>query len=251
MELTILGSGTLLSGEKRNPACYLLEQSSGFALLDCGPGCIRQLNVLGIDIMNINTIFISHFHLDHCADVLPLLMARYLRNPQANRGFKVAGPAGLVTWIKNISYLQNEWLFENRPEFIEIGRDGMMWDSVKVEVCRNLHPQPGNSYRFTDKHKFFYSADTGYYPPLINFAGNADTGLVECSLPDNEDKETHMTPSKAGKFAEQAKIKRLILTHLYPQNDLPDLADQVSAHYSGEVIAAADFMKFTLDEIQS
>jgi ribonuclease BN (tRNA processing enzyme) len=55
-----------------------------------------------------------------------------------------------------------------------------------------------------------------------------------------------MTPSKAGRFAEEAKVKRLLLTHIYPQNDVPDLAEQVSAYYSGEVIVAADFMKFEL-----
>ena len=246
MEIKILGSGTLCSGNERNPACYLLHNRDEFALLDCGPGCIKQLNETGMNLMKITTIFLSHFHLDHCADVLPLLMARYLRDKRANLSLKIVGPAGLVNWFSVLASVQGQWLQEAYPEIKEIEGKSMQWNDYQVDVHPTLHSMHCIAYRFSAEKSFFYSADTGYYPPLIAFAKNADLGLVECSFPDEKEISTHLTPSGAGQFAKDAAIKKLVLTHIYPENDRDDLARKVGSIFEGEVIVAEDFMKIEL-----
>ena len=77
MKINILGSGTMLSDSKRNPSGYLIKHNKHFAVLDFGPGILRQLKSLPVNLLSIQTVFISHFHLDHCADLFPFLMNRY------------------------------------------------------------------------------------------------------------------------------------------------------------------------------
>ena len=113
MKVTILGSGTILSPSKRNPAGYLLEDINNFALLDCGPGILRQLDQINFNVLNLNSIFISHFHLDHCSDVFAVLMRRYLVNKNANKNLKIVGPDGLKRWFNTILKTQGTWLSQN------------------------------------------------------------------------------------------------------------------------------------------
>ena len=246
MEIKILGSGTLCSGKERNPACYLLRSRGQLALLDCGPGCLKQLRTAAVDILQIGTIFISHFHLDHCADVLPLLMARYLQNKPANQNLLIAGPAGLKEWFAVQAKLQDSWLQERPPLIAEIEERGAQWAGYRVMVHPTLHSTHCLAYRFSGQRSFFYSADTGYDPALVAFARDADLGLLECSLPDDKAIPTHLTPTTAGRFAAEAGFKKAVLTHIYPQNDDPALAGRVAARYKGPLIVAQDFMRLTL-----
>ena len=64
MQLTILGSGTLNSAQNRNPAGYLINADQKLALLDSGPGTLKQLCSINISVMDIENIFLSHFTLN-------------------------------------------------------------------------------------------------------------------------------------------------------------------------------------------
>ena len=80
MQIKILGSGTILSGSKRNPSGYLLREDNSYLLLDCGYGIVKQLINFNEDILKVDTVLISHLHLDHCSDLFPFLMRRHFLN---------------------------------------------------------------------------------------------------------------------------------------------------------------------------
>jgi len=247
MEITVLGSGTLLSGKERNPAAYLLEQNKHWAMLDCGPGCLRQLKILGIHLLRIDTIFLSHFHADHCSDVMPLLLARHLVDFKANLKLTLAGPPGLQHWFMLQRSLQGKWLNAALPQVVEMDMRSYQWAGFQISIQATLHSQPCVAFRFDGMHRFFYSADTGYSEALIAFARAADLGLLECSLPDAQKTEGHLTASESGRFARNAGIKKIVLTHIYPSNDAKDLKQRVAQFFPGPITVARDLMKITLE----
>jgi len=248
MDITILGSGTLLSGPHRNPSGYLLCRNSDTALLDCGPGILRQLKVLNINLLSVRTILLSHYHLDHCSDVLPLLMNRYLLQREANTNLSIIGPPGLKNWFAAMASSQGAWLLNALPKLIETGPDMMNWADIPFQACPTEHTESSVGYKFSGSESFFYSGDTDFNADLVSFASGVHTAILECSHPDNHPQAGHLTPSSAARFAARAGFSRLILSHFYPENDPPRIGDNMRYTFSGQILIAEDFMKISLQD---
>ncbi len=245
MKIIVLGSGTLLSGAERTPPGFLLTQKNLNALLDCGPGVLHQLKKLNMNVLQLDTIFLTHFHLDHCADVFPLLMNRALLESEANRQLKILGPPGLIEWFEQIAKTQGSWLTRAKPVLVELEDKPALWSNMTVHVRPNCHTAHSVSFRFEDKGKaVFFSGDCGYSEELVDFARGARLAFVECSYSDKAAQEGHLTPKQVAALAEQAGFARVALVHIYPENDTPDLAQRVKKYFSGELIVAQDLMMF-------
>ena len=242
MKITILGSGTILSGPERRPSAFLLEKDENMALLDMGPGILYQLTILGVDLLKPNTIFLTHFHLDHCSDVFPYLMSRYLLETQSNKEIKIYGPQGLNTWYDTHASLQGNWLSENPPEVIEIYKNPFNWAGYQIRTFLTGHTDQCIAYRFDHDKSYFFSGDTGFNQELIVFAKDADLGFLECSHPDECPVSGHLTPKEAGKFAQLANIKHLAINHMYPENDTVNLKKYIAHHYNGLITILEDTM---------
>ncbi|HGY55726.1 MAG TPA: MBL fold metallo-hydrolase [Caldithrix abyssi] len=247
MEITILGSGTILSGPHRNPAGFFLKNGKRSALLDCGPGILRRLKEQQIDILDIQTIFLTHFHLDHCADVFPLLMNRALLKNGVNANLTIYGPHGLVDWFGQIRQTQGSWLTDALPQLVELDEKPLQWADLTVRYFYNGHTESSVSYRFEKKgNSVFFSGDCGYTNELAQFAHGAALAFTECSYPDEAAQEGHLTPGELRKLAEQCRFDHLVLIHIYPENDTPDLLRRVGNYSNGKITVGQDLMRFSI-----
>jgi ribonuclease BN (tRNA processing enzyme) len=91
-----------------------------------------------------------------------------------------------------------------------------------------------------------YSGDTDFCDNLVTLSEDADLLICESSLPDEIKVPGHMTPSLAGLTAEKAGAKRLILTHLYPECESVDIAEQCGKTYTGDFMIAEDSLKISI-----
>jgi len=73
MEITVLGSGTYQPELKRHCSGYLIKISRQNLVFDFGRGTLDQLLKLGINYFDIDSIFISHTHADHCSELSSFL----------------------------------------------------------------------------------------------------------------------------------------------------------------------------------
>ena len=89
---------------------------------------------------------------------------------------------------------------------------------------------------------FVYSGDTGFCDEIVELARDCDLLILECSFPDDEGKEGHLTPSSAGQIAHKAQTKRLLLNHFYPEVMKTDIPSECRKTYSGELILSGDLM---------
>jgi ribonuclease BN (tRNA processing enzyme) len=110
------------------------------------------------------------------------------------------------------------------------------------------HTGASLAYRVTGPNgkSFVYSGDTGYCQAIIDLAKGADVLVLECALPEGEEVEGHLTPSLAGKIAQSAGVKKLVLVHFYPEALQTDLAGSCRKTFEGEMILGRDLLHIHL-----
>ncbi|MDK2383310.1 MAG: ribonuclease Z [Candidatus Korarchaeota archaeon] len=98
-----------------------------------------------------------------------------------------------------------------------------------------------------------YSSDTRPTESVISAARGADALIHEATYLDELRERAvatgHSTALEAGKIAEAAGVKRLILTHFsarYREEDLVRFEEEAAKAYSGQVMAARDFLTVDL-----
>ncbi len=94
IELTFLGTGSGVPTAKRGHSAIWLRHEGDVMLFDCGEGTQLQIIKSGLNFMKINRIFITHWHADHWAGIIGLLLTMnlegrkeplYIYGPEADR----------------------------------------------------------------------------------------------------------------------------------------------------------------------
>jgi ribonuclease BN (tRNA processing enzyme) len=130
-------------------------------------------------------------------------------------------------------------------EFDNKSRDFRQFSKFSVASAPVEHNPESIAYRVTSAggHSVVYSGDTDYSENLIALANGADLLICESALPDSLRVKGHLTPSVAGKIASLARVKKLVLTHFYPECDQVDMVAECRRTYSGPVVLAADLIQ--------
>ncbi|MHA1583987.1 MAG: MBL fold metallo-hydrolase, partial [Promethearchaeota archaeon] len=229
--LNILFLGTSGAGVtiNRNLPAILIDRS---ILVDCGEGCLKSLLANGVDPFDIQAIFLTHLHADHCLGIIPLLwnLAFYnLRKKKVSPPIYV--PEGMASHLKNIV----------QDSFSPFERIGFSINIIELPISQN---NKSNKINFNEKYhiswiktehtpicyayKFnnsvVFGADTQPFPEFNSFVDNCDTLIFEATFPDSQaelaHKLKHSTPLDAANIGSQIKLKRIILTHVPDLNSL-------------------------------
>ncbi len=244
MKLTVLGSGTIVPELERHMAGNLLDAGGKRMLFDAGPGTVYQILKAKVDIRDIDHMFFTHYHNDHISD-LPALLWIYHGRLKRERTLNLYGPAGFEGYV---DLLSKKIMKQDKLDcpFVPKGNDETEFtaDGIKISTRRMNHTE-AVGYRVEHNGKVFaYTGDTGFFPGLIGFARGADVLLCECALmEENLGDEKHMTPEECGKVAKEAGVKRLVLTHMYPETPREKAKEIIQGIFGGEVVVARDLME--------
>ena len=77
LKITLLGTGVGIPQPGRSQAAILMENDLPL-LFDCGAGTLLLLDQVGVGLEALETVVLTHLHLDHVLDLLALANARYL-----------------------------------------------------------------------------------------------------------------------------------------------------------------------------
>jgi ribonuclease BN (tRNA processing enzyme) len=244
MQLLILGSGTIIQkGTAKNCSGYLLDKK---ILIDCGPGVWRALHQHGIQNKNISHILLSHFHVDHTSDLAPFLQERYLISANAEQLITIIGPPGLKEWLHSFIRLIGKWAADLDIRTIEIKNKSLDENSYRIYATRTLHTDNSVCYRIEkDNRYFFYSGDTDFDPGLQKLANNCHLAIIEASNTTETKLKGHLTPALAGAVAKASNIKKLILTHMYPEVLASNPGSEAASNFGGEILLAEDGLEIT------
>jgi ribonuclease BN (tRNA processing enzyme) len=254
MNIIILGAGTAIPmADYSSPSLAMLIEGKAF-LFDIGPDALHQIARTEIDFNKIENIFITHFHPDHTSGLIHLLFAT--RNPdmiKTRKPFTITGPKGIKTLVLKLEEAYHDWLSLPpgllKIDELDIGKsEKRIFSEFTITSKRVRHSEHSIAYRIEDRSgkSFVYSGDTEYCDGIIELAYNCDLLVLECSFPEGKYIEGHLTPSQAGKIADQARAKRLVLVHFYPEVLKTDIESECRKSYKGEISLGRDLMSFII-----
>jgi ribonuclease BN (tRNA processing enzyme) len=276
MRVTFLGTGSAMPQPERVQTGLLLEAAAGDErplLVDCGAGVLHRLSQTDPGYEAVSTVLLTHHHLDHVADLLPLLKARWLAGAEH---LQVVGPAGTKELLDDMlavhDYLDGRIDLSVREihpdERIELA-------GLAVESYQTRHSVDCLAYRFepldgenpvagdetsggaettpaaeppVEPGAFVFSGDSEAFPGLASFADGARVLAHDCSFPDGIDVDGHPTPSQLGAALAEADIDRVYLTHQYPHTDgeHDEMVAAVEDQFDGDVRVARDGLRFSV-----
>jgi ribonuclease BN (tRNA processing enzyme) len=254
MRVTILGSGTCVPSLKRSACSLLIEVGTSKLLFDAGPGTMRRLLETDTTIFDIAYIFFSHFHPDHTGELVPLLFAtKYPNGRQRKEPLTITAGRGFLDFHSRLKNAYGRWI-ELAPGLLNIleldneTRDCRQFREFSIESVPVVHNDESIAYRVTDRNgqSAVYSGDTDYSDNLIELAKDADLLICESALPDKFRVKGHLTPSLAGEIATRANVRKLVLTHFYPECDRADIEQECRKTYEGPLVLAEDLMRIPI-----
>ena len=257
MQLVVLGSGTSVPHPRRAAAAFWLETAAGSILLDCSADAPHRMAQENLDWMNLDAVWISHLHLDHCAGLAPLLFGLKWAPGINRRGrpLMIYGCEGMTKLLQAINESGNYRLFEQPfpvecHEFAptEAPRPIEMLDGLGAQIISTPHRAESLAIRLKDSSgaTLVYSSDTGYSESLAEFARGVDLLILECSFYRDKPTPKHLELSEAMGIAKLAGPQKVLLTHLYSEWDKVDLETEARKLWSGETIAAYDGLRFSI-----
>ena len=144
MKIAFLGTGGSWPSPERNVSAIALKRGSEVILFDCGEGTQRQLMKSTVSFMQINKIFITHFHGDHFLGLPGLVQSMSLNDRKTK--LEIFGPEGTIQLVQTIMDLG--YYTPSYPVLIhdlEAG-DIIEFEEYKVSVAEADHNVPGLMY---------------------------------------------------------------------------------------------------------
>ena len=258
MKLTVLGSGTGTPNPLRAASSILLDFSGYYLVLDFGPAALSRLTALGLDHRSVDGIFISHFHLDHTLDLWAFLFTATYQEFNRLRPVQIFAPQGFEELHQAMKKAYGAEVDPSpdtvRTLLFDTSRPTGSLESpylpgIGVSTTPVAHRPESLAFRLdTEGLSLVYSGDTGWSDGLAELAQGADWLILEATRPDNDPVEGHLTPSQAGRLAQRAGVKRLLLTHLSLKHGRADPALVARREFDGHVIAASDGLVLDLQD---
>lgn len=251
MKLTFLGTGSAMPTGSRFQTGLLVESGEQSLLVDCGSGVLHGLASTERGYEGVETVLLTHHHLDHVSDLPVLMKARWLAGEEH---LTIVGPPGtkdLVSGLLDVhEYMQDR--LDLTVQEIEPADTPTTLEGFTVDSLWTRHSMDCLAYRFErgeDDPAFVFSGDSEAFEELIEFADGAALLVHDCSFPDDVDVSNHPTPTQLGRVLADADadIGRVYLTHLYPHTEgrHEEMLDSLAEEYDGEVRFAEDGL--TLD----
>jgi len=258
MHVTFLGTGSAMPTGERVQTGLLLNTGGDSLLVDCGSGVLHALERTNVGYEGVDTVLLTHHHLDHVSDLLVLLKARWLAGEET---LTIAGPPGTADLVEDLldvhEYMRGRLdltLRELDPgsSFSLAGFEGdslATRHSMDCLAYRLTHPGDGDGGQ--DPPTVGYSGDSEAFPELIDFFDETAVLAHDCSFPDGVDVSNHPTPASLGRALAEADadVGRVYLTHLYPHTEgvHEEMLDSIADHYGGDVRFASDGLSVEIE----
>jgi ribonuclease BN (tRNA processing enzyme) len=212
MELAFLGTGAAFSRERYNGAVVVDRR----ILLDAGAPLLPHMHKLGIDADRIEALFLTHFHGDHLAGLIPFLGYRAFSNLGP---FTIVAPDGGAERIDRLMRAGwgeewSEWRKRLELHHVLAGPSGEA-AGVRFETVRLDHGSSGcTGYRLWIGGRLLaYAGDTQATPPLDDLVRGAEVAITEATGPGEV--PSHTSWDEAAGLARRHPQTRFFFNHVF------------------------------------
>jgi len=219
MKIIVLGTGTSVPSLSRSSSAYLLITARQKILVDIGPAVVRRLLESGYTVNDIDIVILTHFHVDHTADLSTFLFACNYGIESRTKPLTVFGGPGIHKFYRGLLNIY-PWIspksYQITLKSIYQGQEEV--SDVLIGAARVNHNKESVAISVEKRKKVVFSGDTDYSRNFIKLAYKADILITECSFPERKVKG-HMNLNILKKVVEKAQPERVIMSHLYPEWD--------------------------------
>src|SRR5580658_23307 len=93
LELVVLGSGGPRPFGRASASYIVMVDGTPRILMDAGPGAFLRIGELGLDLSSVDTVLLTHLHIDHSGDLAAFFNARALSS-DGPITYRIFGPDG-------------------------------------------------------------------------------------------------------------------------------------------------------------
>ena len=215
MRLTVVGCSGSGPGPQSPASCYVVEHAGYTLVVDLGNGAFGALLGL-VDPAEVDAVFLSHLHADHCLDVAPFIVWHRYSGRSKGKALPLYAPVGADRRLR-LAYDVDDGEIEDVFDVLAVGPGSFALGPFEVTTARTAHPVECYAVRLeAGGRSLVYTADTGPCPDVVTLATGADVLLAEAAHPDvpGLPPALHLTGREAGEHAAAAGVGRLLLTHV-------------------------------------
>ena len=276
--LILLGTGGGPRPRQANSAsAQVIIRNNAAYVIDCGNGVARQLVLADVPMPSLRHIFLTHQHSDHNADygnLIWLAWAAGLRTRVDTWGPPPLAKMTRLFFELNAYDIHTRIADEGRVPLEplvhvhELRQGGLVMRDDQMTVRATLvdHPPvvPAFAYRFDAADRsIVISGDTARSDNLVKLAEGAEVLVHSAVYLPAVDRLAARVPNAAtlkrsiiagqtsaedaGRVAQAAGVKTLVLSHLIPADD-PEVTEQMwieaaRVHFRGSVIVGKDLLE--------
>jgi ribonuclease BN (tRNA processing enzyme) len=272
LEVVVLGSGGPRAFGRGGSSFIVLVGGTPRILVDAGPGAFLRMGELELDVEKLDTVLLTHLHIDHSGDLAAFFNERALTS-DGPITYRIFGPDGAGLFPKTSRFVDllvgKGGAFAYQKTFgadetftvrdlaisLDSPRTKIVDDNglVVEEIATHHGDCPSVAYRISYKGVvvvFSGDMDASALPNLVQLAKNADLLIFNCAVLDPPDSpsqlyDLHTPPGKIGVAARESGVKRLLLSHLAPDVEGAEAAvrKSIAASYTGPVAFASDKLR--------
>ena len=272
LEVVVLGSGGPRAFGRGGSSFIVEVEGTPRILVDAGPGAFLRIGELNLDVEKVDTVLLTHLHIDHSGDLAAFFNERALTS-DGPITYRIFGPDGAGLFPKTSRFVDllvgKDGAFAYQKTFgadesfvvrdlairLDSTRTKIVDDNglVVEEIATHHGDCPSVAYRISYKGVvvvFSGDMDASALPNLVQLAKNADLLIFNCAVLDppaspSQLYDLHTQPKKIGEAALASGVKRLLLSHLAPDvlGQEPAVRRSIGASYSGPVAFASDKLR--------
>jgi ribonuclease BN (tRNA processing enzyme) len=273
LEVVVLGSGGPRAFGRAGSSYLVLVEGTPRILVDAGPGAFLRIGELELDLEKVDTVLLTHLHIDHSADLAAIFNARALTS-DGPISYRIFGPDGTRVFPKTSRFVdllvgdggafayqktfgaQESFAVRDLPISLASPRSTIVDEAsglVVEEIATHHDDCPSVAYRISYKGAtvvFSGDMDASALPNLVQLAKNADLLIFNCAVLDPPDSppqlyDLHTPPKKIGEAARSSAVKSLLLSHLAPdvEGQQPAVRRSIRASYAGPIAFATDKLR--------
>jgi ribonuclease BN (tRNA processing enzyme) len=272
LEVVVLGSGGPRAFGRAGSSFIVVVDGRPRILVDAGPGAFLQMGELRLDLGKVDTVLLTHLHIDHSADLAAFFNARALTS-DGPIAYRIFGPDGAGLFPKTSRFVDllvgegGAFAYQktfgadesfavrdlairlDSPRTKILDEDGL----VVEEIATHHGDCPSVAYRISYKGVavvFSGDMDASALPNLVQLAKNADLLIFNCAVLDPPGSpsllyELHTPPKKIGEAAHASGVKSLLLSHLAPdvEGQKDAVRKSIGAAFAGPIAFAIDKLR--------
>lgn len=269
MKINILGTGYGMALECYN-TCFTIERNGKHFLVDSGGGntILKNLKSLNISIEDIETIFISHSHIDHILGslwIIRALLPKY-HHKKIDRDLIIYGNESVVLCLRGLinTLMPKDFLYliDNKiklkkicdnEKYIILGKEITFFD---IQATKSL--QYGFFFNVEDNKKFTFIGDECCSKNTQKYVLNSTWLFADAYMCGKEadeynpiEKHCHSTVKYISIIANELNVKKLILSHTIDtniNNRQKSFKIDAQKYFNGEILIPNDLDVILLSE---